>query len=183
MGRWFLAFGLLTAAVLIAFVILSVTGVIDAPGLFWQIALNSSRLKPHLETYSQGREAEEWIAGKYAELEAEKEELVAFERELKTEKERLEQEALELTKKETQLQADKAAFAKELNQRHNVRRLAEIYREMSADEAARLLEGAEQNLALQILTWMDERDAADILTKLPTNLAVSLSKQLRQENK
>ena len=53
MGRWILVTLLLTGALVVAFVILSVTNVIDGPSLFLKFGLSFSRLQPHLETYSR----------------------------------------------------------------------------------------------------------------------------------
>ena len=61
MGRWVLAFTFLLIAVLAAFVVLSVTGVIDGPALLWSWAGRIDWLQPHLATYSRGQEAETWI--------------------------------------------------------------------------------------------------------------------------
>ncbi|NLJ81212.1 MAG: hypothetical protein GX335_09330 [Firmicutes bacterium] len=180
MGRWFVAFGLLIIAIILAFIIFSVTGVIDAPTLFWKLGLRISWLEPYLETYSRGKDIENWLAAQEEELGIRASEVEAYAQELKTQEEQLEESIQKFIKEETELLEHITKLEEELSERRNIQRLAEIYTEMGAEEAARILEEAGQELALQILTWMDERDAADILTKLPTNLAVALSKQLGQ---
>ena len=82
MGRWILVTLLLTGALVVAFVILSVTNVIDGPALLWKFGLSISWLQPHLETYSRGIQSEECMAARESELEAEQGRVADFETEL-----------------------------------------------------------------------------------------------------
>ena len=70
MGRWLLAITFLIIAVIVAFSIFVATGVIDGPALFWRWGLQIHWLKPHLETYAHGQDAEAWIAQKEEEIQA-----------------------------------------------------------------------------------------------------------------
>lgn len=183
MGRWVLVTILLILSILVAFGIFIVTGVIDGPALFWDVGLKISWLQPHLETYSHGKYGEEWIAAQEVELKLYEEQLGLKEAELELRHEQLEQRAQELDKRESELEKRTLSFQGELAQRHNVQKLAEMYTEMAPEESARILEKLDQSLILGILLDMDMRDAANILAKLPTNLAVALSKELGQGQK
>lgn len=180
MGKWFLVLTLLIVAILVAFGIFVATGVIDGPALFWNVGLKTTWLKPHLETYTYGQDAEAWIQAKEDELQLQREDLEKREAALVQRNEELEQKAQQLAKVESDLNKRKTGFEAELAQNRNVQKLAEIYTEMSSEEAARILEKLDQALILDVLLLMDMQDAANILTKLPTNLAVALSKQLGQ---
>lgn len=180
MGKWFLVISLLLVAILVAFGIFIVTGVIDGPALFWRLGLKSAWLQPHLETYSHGKDAQNWILGQEQELQEQAADLKRREATLELKAEELEQRAQQLDKREVELNKQQATLVAEQGQRRNVQKLAEIYTEMSPEEAARILEKLDQALVLDILVSMDVQDAATILTKLPTNLAVTLSKQLGQ---
>lgn len=178
MGRWILVTLLLTGALVVAFVILSVTNVIDGPALLWKFGLSISWLQPHLETYSRGSQSEEWMAARESELEAEQgrvadfeTELLALEKELEQRKQALERREAELDKREAELEAERA-------QRRNVQTLAELYSEMPPAEAAPILQKLDQPLLLEILLAMDTQDAANVLLQLPTDLAAALSKSL-----
>lgn len=183
MGRWVLVTMLLILSILVAFGIFVATGVIDGPALFWQVGLKIAWLQPHLETYSHGQDGEAWIAAQEEELKLYSEELDLREAELIHRAEQLEQRTQELDKRESDLQKQIANFQGEQAQRHNIQKLAEMYTEMPPEESARILEKLDQSLIIEILLFMDMRDAANILTKLPTNLAVALSKELGQAQK
>lgn len=180
MGKWFLAFGLLIVAIITAFTIFAVSGVLDAPALFWQLGLKISWLEPHLQIYAQGQDAETWLKDQEAQLAGRAGEIEGYAQDLRSREEQLEQLAQELARQETDLKKRRADFAEELAARRNIKRLAEIYSEMPPEEGARILEKAQPELVLQILSWMDERDAARILALLPTGLAVTLSNELKQ---
>ncbi|HHY14539.1 MAG TPA: hypothetical protein GX521_00530 [Firmicutes bacterium] len=176
MGRWVLVTILLIVALIVAFTILAATGVIDAAALFWKLGLKIAWLKPHLETYSRGQDSEEWIAVKEEELRAElgrlgarENELAVLEKELQQQIQALERREADVDKREVQLQSQQ-------EQKRNVQTLAELYGEMSAADAAKILQKLDQPLLLEVLLSMDMQDAANILLELPTDLAVSLSK-------
>ncbi len=183
MGRWVLVTMLLILSILVAFGIFVATGVIDGPALFWQVGLKIAWLQPHLETYSHGLDGEAWIAAQEEELQSYSTELQQREAELEKRAQQLEQKSQELDKRESEFQKQLAVLEGERAQRHNVQKLAEIYTEMTPDESARILEKLDQPLILEILLFMDMHDVANILTKLPTNLAVALSKELGQASK
>lgn len=183
MGRWVLVTMLLILSIIVAFGIFVATGVIDGSALFWQVGPKIAWLQPHLETYSHGLDGEAWIGAQEEKLQLYSTELTLREAELEDWSERLEQRAQQLDKQESELHKQVANFQAEQAQRHNVQKLAEIYTEMTPEEGAKILEKLDQSLILDILLSMDMRDAANILTKLPTNLAVALSKELGQASK
>lgn len=178
MGRWVLAFTFLLIAVLAAFVVLSVTGVIDGPALLWSWAGRIDWLQPHLATYSRGQEAETWIAAQEAELMAMLADLENRYEELRASQNRLEQRSQQLDKRESELAAWEARLQAEAEHRRSVQNLAEIYSGMQPQDAAHILQELDRELVLQVLLEMDTFTAADILTLLPTNLAAALSKEL-----
>lgn len=183
MGRWVLVTMLLILSILLAFGIFVATGVIDGPALFWNVGLKIAWLQPHLETYSHGQYGEAWIAAQEEELKLYSNELDLRAEELDKRADQLEQMDQELTKREDDLKAQMLGFQGEQAKRYNVQKLAEMYTEMPPEESARILEKLEQTLIIEILLDMDMRDAANILAKLPTNLAVALSKELGQGQK
>lgn len=180
MGKWFLAVTLLLVAVVVAFSIFVVTGVIDGPALFWRLGMNISWIQPHLETYAHGQDAEGYVARYEAEVVQKREELSKWEAELEARSQELDERLKQLDRRETQLNNLAEKLQAEQAQRQNVRTLAEIYKEMIAADAARILEGMEQELLLNVLLNMDKQDAANILRELPTNLAVALSEKIGQ---
>lgn len=178
MGRWFLAVTLLLIAVLVAFGIFVATGVIDGTALFWRIGMNVEWMKPHLETYVRGQDAEGFVARFDDELQQETKELEQRESQLQAEQAELNERAEQLDRRERELNSLADKLEAEQAQRRNVQRLAEIYTEMTAQDAARILAELEQELILDILLEMDMQDAANILIELPTNLAADLSEKL-----
>lgn len=180
MGRWLLVVTLLLAAIIVAFSIFVVTGVIDGPALFWRVGTQVGWLRPHLETYAHGQDAEAWIARQEEALQLRVEELELRVQELQSDQKRLEQWAQQLDKREADLNALEAKLQAEQAQRRNTQTLAQIYTSMDPEEAAQILAQLDQDLILAVLLQMDLQLAADILTNLPTNLAVTLSKQIGQ---
>ena len=65
MRKWILVIVLLLAAIITAFTIFAVTGVIDAPALFWNLGMKIGWIEPHLKVYAIGQDAEQWIAGSW----------------------------------------------------------------------------------------------------------------------
>lgn len=178
MRRWFLVIGLLLIAIISAFVVFSITGVIDTPALFWNAAQSISWLEPYAATYSRGLDVEGWMKEQQLEIDRQWSELHQTEEDLQSQKTALEQHSQSLDQREQKLRQQEESLQREIAERRNIQRLAEIYAEMPTEEAARILEEMDQDLVLNILAEMDMRDAAMILTMFPTNLAVSLSKQL-----
>lgn len=183
MGRWILVLVSLLVAILVAFGIFIGTGVIDGPALFWRLGPKVSWLEPHLETYSRGQAGEVWIEKKQAELEEQLIDLQQFEDELRLKNEELDRRTLDLDRREKRLLEAKSAFETAEEHFYNITTLAELYIEMPVDEAARILTNVDHTLLLDILLRMDRRDAANIITKLPTDLAVTLSKNLGDAGK
>ncbi len=178
MGRWVLVILLLIVALILAFTILAATGVIDAAALFWKLGLKIAWLEPHLETYSRGQDSEEWIARREEQLSTEQIKLGDRELELEALNKELQQQVQALERREADLEKREAEFLEQQEHRRSVQTLAELYSEMSAADAAKILGRLDQPLLLEVLLSMEMQDAANILIQLPTDLAVSLSKSL-----
>lgn len=183
MGKWFLVIVLLLVAVLVAFGIFIATGVIDGPALFWKWGLKTPWLEPYLATYAVGQDAETWVSKRQGEFDELLASIQEREAALVIKADELEQRSQQLDKREMEIAKQRNTLVTEQAQRQNVNRLAELYTEMPADEVANILAKLETDLILHVLLAMDVQDAATILTKLPTNLAVTLSKQLGQPSK
>lgn len=178
MGRWLLAITFLIIAVIVAFSIFVATGVIDGPALFWRWGLQIHWLKPHLETYAHGQDAEAWIAQKEEEIRGQAADLDSRAAELQTLQGKLDQRAQQLDKRETDLAAMEAKLQAEQEQRRSVQTLAELYSGMDPADAARILQQLDREIVLDVLLQMDVYDASQILIALPTNLAAALSEQM-----
>lgn len=178
MGKWVLVSIFLIAAIITAVVIFSVTGVIDAPALALEAARSIGWLEPHVETYEIGKAAEDWQREQLQKLEEIQNELLERERALAELAQQLDERAQSLDRREAELTAQAAALEQAKADRLNVQHLAEIYTEMEAAEAARILEKMNEAEVLEILAVMDVRTAARILEALPTERAASLSRRL-----
>jgi flagellar motility protein MotE (MotC chaperone) len=165
-GKWVLVSIFLIVAIVTAFVVFAVTGVIDAPALALRAARSIDWLKPHVEVYEVGKAAEDWQKEQLGELEDIRNGLAERERALEALADELEQRSQALDRREADLEAQARALAQARAERLNVQHLAEIYTEMDTVEAARILEK------------MDVRTAARILEALPTERAASLSRRL-----
>lgn len=183
MRKWLLAFLLLLLAVVVAFSIFAFTGVIDGPALFWDIGMKIGWIEPHLKVYAIGQDAEAWIAAQQEELRLREEDLAAREAKLRAEQQQLEQRAQQLDGRETSIQVASDKLEGSQAQLRNVQTLAALYKEMTAADAAQILEKLDETLILDVLLSMDLQDAASILIELPTNLAVTLSERLGQANR
>lgn len=183
MGKWVLVILSLLLAIVVAFGIFVGTGVIDGPALLWKLGPKISWLEPHLETYSQGQAGEIWFSEKEEEIEVHLNELEQYEEKLNQKNKELDQRALDLDRRENRLFEAQNKFKTDEEHLFNINTLAELYTEMPVDEASRILAEIDQTLLLDILLRMDKRDAANILAKLPTDLAVALSKDLGEASK
>lgn len=121
MGKWVLVMVLLIVAILVAFGIFVATGVVDGPALFWRVGLKNPWLQPHLETYSHGQDAENWIAAQEGDLRIRIADLENREAELVVRGDQLEQRSQQLDKRESELNKQVAAFRAEQAQRQNVK--------------------------------------------------------------
>jgi flagellar motility protein MotE (MotC chaperone) len=177
-GKWVLVSIFLIVAIVTAFVVFAVTGVIDAPALALRAARSIDWLKPHVEVYEVGKAAEDWQKEQLGELEDIRNGLAERERALEALADELEQRSQALDRREADLEAQARALAQARAERLNVQHLAEIYTEMDTVEAARILEKMNEGEVLEILAVMDVRTAARILEALPTERAASLSRRL-----
>ncbi len=180
MRKWLLAIFLLLIAVVVAFNIFVFTGVIDGPALFWDIGMKIGWIEPHLKVYATGENAEAWIGAQQEELGLREADLQARESKLRADQLQLEQRAQQLDGREVSIQVASDKLQGDQDQLRSVQTLAALYTEMTAVDAARILEKLDQKLILNVLLNMDRQDAANILIELPTNLAVALSEQLGQ---
>lgn len=180
MGKWVLAILSLFLAIIVAFGILTATGVIDGGALLWSWGLRISWLRPHLETYAHGQDVEAYLASQEAELRAKLAELENRESELQASLTKLEQQVQQIEKRESDLAAREARLQALEEQRRSVQTLAQIYGGMAPADAARILQQLDQELLLQVFLEMDSYEAAQILIALPTNLAAALSAKLGQ---
>jgi len=178
--KWILVFFLLLIAIIVAFSIFAVTGVIDAPALFWDVGTKIGWIEPHLKVYAIGQDAEGWIENELLELQLKQEELDQREAQLRADRQLLEQRALELDSREASIETRASKVQEQEEQRRNIQTLASLYASMDAADAAQIIEKLDKDLVLRVLLQMDMQDAAVILTELPTNLAVTFSEALGQ---
>ncbi|HBN97201.1 MAG TPA: hypothetical protein DDZ66_12960 [Firmicutes bacterium] len=183
MRKWVLVIILLLVAMSVAFGIFAFTGVIDGPALFWDLGMKVGWIEPHLKVYAVGQDAESWVAVQQEELQRQMAELDAREAKLRTDQQQLDQRAVQLDAREASINEAFARLQREQEQHRNIQTLASLYTEMTAADAAQILEKLDQKLVLDVLLSMDMQDAASILVELPTNLAVALSEQLGQASK
>jgi len=176
--KWILVIVLLIIAIIAAFSIFAVTGVIDAPALFWDVGMKIGWIEPHLKLYAIGQDAEQWISAQVDELQQKMAALEEQEAALQGEKAQLDQRKQQLDAREASIDQAAEKLAAEQEQLRSVQTLAALYTEMGPEEAAPILAKLEQKLILDVLLSMDMADAALVLTELPTDLAVALSKQL-----
>lgn len=183
MGRWLLVTVLLIVAVIAALGILMATDVIDGPALFWEYGPQISWLEPHLETYAAGKDSQGWINSQEEELRQQLADLQQRELELESGKMELEQRLEDLNRQEDSLGRQLAEYKRLQEQQRSVATLASLYTEMTAAVAAPILAQLEQHLILDVLLSMELQDAAEILSCLPAELAVTLSNLLGDSNK
>lgn len=180
MRKWILAFFLLLLAVIVAFSIFVATGVIDGPALFWDVGMKIGWVEPHLKVYAIGQDAEGWMDEERAELRLKLAELEELETQLKLDRQQFEQRVLELDGREASITMQANKLREQEEQRRNVQTLAALYTEMNPADVAQIIQNLDKKLILSVLLQMDMQDAADILSQLPTNLAVALSEELGQ---
>ena len=180
MRKWVLVIILLLVAISVAFSIFAFTGVVDGPALFWDLGMKVGWIEPHLKVYAVGQDAESWVEVQQEELQRQITELEAREARLRTNQQQLDQRAEQLDAREATINEASAQLQREQEQHRNVQTLASLYTEMTAAEAAQILEKLDQQIILDVLLTMDMQDAASILVELPTNLAVAISEQLGQ---
>ena len=101
--RWFLVIGLLLVAIISAFVVFSITGVIDTPALVWNAAQSISWLKPHAATYSRGLDVEGWMDEQQREIDRQLAELRQSEEALQQLQTQLDQRSQLLDQREQNL--------------------------------------------------------------------------------
>lgn len=180
MRKWILAIFLLLTAVVVAFSIFVLTGVIDGPALFWDIGMKIGWIEPHLKVYAIGQDTEAWVVVQQEEFKMRQADLEKREAKLRADQQQLDQRAQQLDGRETSIQVASDKLQGDQAQLRSIQTLAALYTEMTAADAAQILEKLDQKLILNVLLLMDMQDAANILVELPTNLAVALSEQLGQ---
>ncbi len=172
MVKWLTAIYTLIISVLLALVILTVTGVIHPQAALIEYAQSIPAFAPYIETYYIGADWEKWHRQRQAELEAEKQELEHL-------KERLELKQRELEEFSATLARQEQTLAAARERQLNAANLAQLYTQMRPEEAVEILQLMDQALVLDILTAMDHETAALILAALSPELAAQLSSQFR----
>lgn len=180
MSKWILVLLSLVVAILSALVIFTITGVIEPQDKLLEWAESVEWLNPYIVTYSKGLDAEQWrseeqqqIQQAWQEIEEERSRLGQLQDEIAHEQASLQRERQQLEDQLRALEERQATL-------RSIGRLAELYQEMPTQESSRILQTLDDDLILAILLELDPRDAAEILTRFPTELAASLSNKLRE---
>lgn len=170
MFRWVLTVILLILSLVVASVILTITGVIHPQDKLITYAKSISWLAPYIETYYIGLESEQWSEQEQEKIDYAWVEINQKEQELAEEKQKLRDLEDRLTRQE------QALIDKE-NKSQSAANLAALYGKMQPEEAVDILVLMDRNLVLDIILAMDDEMAADILVSLPSDFAAELSSQ------
>ncbi len=180
MVKWFLAFLALIAAIIVALVILTITEVIQPQSTLVAWGRKVPFLAPHIDTYALGRRALIWRENEQGKIEEAWLEVEEEYRLLEARSQALDKRSEELQRIARTLDDRVQKLKEEDGARRNLDRLASIYREMPLQETARILQELDPKTMIDLLAILDSREIADILTLLPTELAASLSEQLKE---
>ncbi len=172
-------------SVVVLFVVLQVTGLWDWLNPLTCHLASTSVLAPHVEMYRLGRE--DWrvlqdekarLATWEAELQARAERLAEQEDALKRAQDELEQERARAAAWEAELMTRQAAVERLEDEQRALERVRELYEEMRPQEAARILADMSDDEVARLLDDMDPRTASAILSALPIDKAVVVSRLL-----
>jgi len=179
-GKWILVFFLLLLAIFSGFIVFLATGVLDPHETVIPWVKSFSWAEPYANTYSIGRDAQAWrrqeqgaIDEKWMEITALRQEIEQREQEQNTRESRLNSREQAIEREQNELDARK-------REQFSVERLSQIYTEMDPVEAARILQGLERNIIIDVLLEMDIGLSAEILTIFPTELAAELSRSIKE---
>lgn len=179
MKKWALVIIFFLISLITATTILTIMGIISPQETLGKWAERIPVFKPHIETYRAGLESEEWRANQYEAIMEEKESIEAERKDLEIEKAHIAQQWRDLERREAALQRQQGEFELQVKRQQNLAKLAELYEEMAAQEGARIIQELDEEDIVTILTQMDTRQASQILSILPTDLAARVSSRFK----
>ena len=133
MVKWLTAIYTLIISVLLALVILTVTGVIHPQTALIEYAQSIPAFAPYIETYYIGADWEKWHSQRQAELEAEKQELEHLKESLELKQRELEEFSATLARQEQTLAA---ARERQLNAANLAQLYTQCVRKSCGDSSA-----------------------------------------------
>ncbi|HKM17070.1 MAG: hypothetical protein GX228_04015 [Firmicutes bacterium] len=173
MVRWLAAVYTLIISVIIAFVLLTITGLIQPQDKLIEYAQSIQAFAPYVETYYVGAQWQDWHAEKQAEFDAIHQEIEAQHQSLNAKEQQLHVLSQSLARQEQTLNEQRAKSQSAAN-------LARLYSQMRPEEAVEILQLMDQELILEVLLAMDEETAALVLAALPRSLAAELSTRFQE---
>ncbi len=168
MLKWLSAIYTLIISLIIAGVILTITGVINPQATIINYAGTMPAFAPYFETYSIGAHWQNWRQQQDVEIELARQELEEIHLELVAKEKQLEELSNSLARQEQ-------ALSDEVLKNKSVANLAHLYTEMRPEEAVAILQLMEEDLVLDVILAMDSESAALILASLPPEMAAQLS--------
>lgn len=170
MFKWVAAVFSLIIALIVASVILTITGVIQPQAAILEYGHSVSWIAPHLEIYAIGQENQSWLS--------EKEQTIALAwSEIEDDRLILIQEKQQLEDWEARLDRQEQDLINAKSFSQSVTSLATLYSNMRTEEAVEIMELLDSSLLLDVLQSMDIETAALILASFPRELAAELSGQ------
>ncbi len=189
MTKWILAILALVFAITTAFVILTITGVVQPQPWIESFVEGQPRLRPYLETYRRGLEVEAWLAEQEQLLELEHQDVAQQQDEFNEARQQLAQWEMDLDAREktldeafAQLERQQAELRNAQAEEVNTLLLADMYSEMRPADAAEIFERMDEATALDILRAMDPRRSSPLVAAMNRELAARLSRQLKEVN-
>ncbi len=170
MLKWTLAIIFLIISIVVAGVILTITGVIAPQEHLVNFGKSIPWLAPYIETYYIGLDTVEWSVQEEDKIQQAWTEIYKKEIELEGHQQKLKDLEARLVRQEKALMEQK-------DKSQSIANLATLYGKMRPEEAAPILQLLDKELVLQIILAMDVDMAATILSLLPSNLAAELSSQ------
>lgn len=170
MFRWVLAVILLILSLVVASVILTITGVIHPQDKLIDFATSIPWLAPHIEIYQIGLESQQWSDKEQAKIDSAWIEINQKEQELARQEQTLRDLDDRLTRQEQ-------ALTDKMNKNQSVASLAALYGKMRPEEVVDILVLMDKNLVLETILAMDGETAAAVFASLPSDLAAELSSQ------
>jgi len=177
--KWLATIYTLVISVIIACIILTVTGVIHPQELVLDCMASIPAFAPYVEAYNIGKEQESWRQQQQAELDLQIQQLVLQREELESLRQQLLTWDRQLTEKENDLLRQEEALKAQQAKAKSIADLAQLYMQMRPEEAAAILKLMDNNMVLDIILAMDKETAALILVALPPTMAAELSSQFQ----
>ncbi|HOB08020.1 MAG: hypothetical protein WAP20_00640 [Limnochordia bacterium] len=173
MVRWLAAIYTLITSLIIAFVLLTITGLIHPQDKLIEYSKAIPAFAPYIETYYIGAQWQDWHAEKQAELGILQREIEEQRTYLQAKEEQLQNLSQSLARQEQALNEQRAKSLSAAN-------LAKLYSQMRPEEAVAIMELMDQQLVLDVLLAMDQDTAASILAALPPSMAAQLSMRFQE---